>query len=129
MTSERRNSMSSEPVIDHTHNAAPAVPDEPHKCSCDTPQVPHEQFGYAMGRIDVRFPSMGIEREFQQREMRLGEAKETLSRGERMARVLEANHHLPSPLCYILSMTGIPPYILPPPPFSHPPHSLQHLSL
>src|SRR5260370_6330691 len=118
MTSERRNSMSSETALDHTPNAAPAVPDEPHKCSCDNPQVPHEQFVYAMGRIDVRFPSMGIEREFQQREMRLGEAKESLSRGERMARVLEANHHLASRLCYILSMSGIPAYIVAPSGFS-----------
>lgn len=93
---------------------AGAQPAEPHKCTCQQSRVPEEQFVYAMGRIEVRFPSLGIEREFQQRETKLGQAKEHLSRGQRIARVLEANHHLATRLCYVLSMSGIPSYIVAP---------------
>ncbi len=83
-----------------------------HACSCSD-NIPSDQFVYAMGRLEVRFPSLGVEREFQQREAHYAELKDkTLSREERISRVLEANHHLASRVCYVFTVSGVPAYVL-----------------
>jgi hypothetical protein len=94
-------------------NAVDAGTREPTKCSCQNAAPATDQFVYALGKIDVRFPSLGIEREFQQREMRLGE-KSHGNRHHRIAQVLKANHHLATRICYVLSTSGVPAYILAP---------------
>jgi hypothetical protein len=74
-----------------------------------------ERYVYAIGRLDTRFPSLGIEREFQQRERQLFAGKSVpKNRNELITQVLEANVHLAQRLCYILSVGGIPAYILAP---------------
>jgi hypothetical protein len=86
-----------------------------HACSCQTREPIADQFVYGLGKIEMRFPTLGVEREFQQRELHLREpASKSLSRGERIARVLEANHHLATGVCYLLTMSGIPAYVLAP---------------
>ncbi|MFN0128333.1 MAG: hypothetical protein ACKV19_16795 [Verrucomicrobiales bacterium] len=68
-----------------------------------------------MGKIEVRFPTIGIEREFQQRESRITEGKGAApSRGERISRVLEANGHLATRVCYLFSAGSVPLYIVVP---------------
>src|SRR4051812_31041273 len=71
-------------------------------------------FVYSLGRLEVRFPTLGIEREFQQRERAL------LSRGEgtkhnrrhRLAAVLRENPHLARTVCFVHMVGGIPAYIV-----------------
>jgi hypothetical protein len=88
------------------------IQQEPPKASC-LGDCPSEQYIYALGRIEVRFPSLGIEREFQQREMQMpGSKTEKLSRQQRVSGVLEANQHLAYRVCYLLTMGGIPSYVI-----------------
>jgi hypothetical protein len=74
-----------------------------------------EELVYAIGKLDVRFPSIGIEREFQQRKARLGRASEAgASRGSQIREVLEENRHLATRMCYILTVGGVPAYVVAP---------------
>lgn len=72
-----------------------------------------EQYVYAIGRISVKFPTLGLEREFKQREMamRLPPGED---RNQRISKVLEENGHLAAGMCYLLTNGGIPAYILVP---------------
>jgi hypothetical protein len=72
-----------------------------------------EQFVYAIGRIDLRFPSLGIEREYQQRERQRHEAH-TLARGARLRDVLERNPHLALRVSLVFLIDGMPVYALQP---------------
>jgi hypothetical protein len=74
------------------------------------PQI--EQFVYAIGKLEVRLPTIGIEREF--RRCARGEEGRTPSRSERMHSVLRANHYLASKVCYLLSIGGTPAFSLMP---------------
>jgi len=76
-------------------------------------QVMSEQYIYALGRIEARFPSLGIEREFQQRERALGSATDK-HHLEKMCEVLERNPHLAARACYLFTVSGSPAYILAP---------------
>lgn len=71
-----------------------------------------EQLIYAMGRLDVRFPSLGIEREFQQRERQIavGKSSHPARRGERLMNVLKAHPHLARSVTYVLSVVGMPTF-------------------
>lgn len=90
------------------------VQEDPPKASC-LGNCPPEQYIYALGRIEVRFPSLGIEREFQQREMQMpGSKTNKLSRQQRVNNVLEANQHLAYRMCYLLTVGGIPSYVIGP---------------
>lgn len=72
-----------------------------------------EQLIYAIGTLDVRFPTVGVEREFQQRERAMpGELP--AGRGERLAHVLRANPHLWSRVCFVFSVGNVPAYIVTP---------------
>lgn len=74
-----------------------------------------DRYVYAIGKLDVRFPSLGIEREFQQRERQLfAEKTAPKGRGELLHAVLEANVHLAQRVCYVLQVGGVPAYILAP---------------
>jgi hypothetical protein len=81
-------------------------------CAQAAQQQPAEQFVFAIGKLDVRLPTVGIEREFR-RLVKREEAK-SASRGERTRVVFEANHHLASRACYVLSIGGTPAYSLVP---------------
>ena len=87
----------------------------PDSCpSCAAKEAPlAEEFIYALGKLEVRFPSVGIEREFQQRQARLPESLAPGSnRGSQIKTVLQANRHLVGRLCYVLLVGGVPAYIM-----------------
>lgn len=73
-----------------------------------------ETFVYAIGQIEMRFPTIGIEREYQQRQAHLPPPSGDMPRGVRIRRVLEANPHLTARACYLLTVSGIPAYVLVP---------------
>ncbi|MDQ1919263.1 cyanobactin maturation protease PatG family protein [Massilia pseudoviolaceinigra] len=72
-----------------------------------------EQYVYAIGQLEVRFPSLGIEREYQQRECALRESS-GLARGARICSVLERNPHLAMRMSYIFLIDGMPAYAINP---------------
>lgn len=87
-------------------------------CACNkSDQGAGPQLVYSIGKLDVRLPSIGIEREFQHRERQLaGRAGEPQweSRGARLSRVLQANLHLGRSVCFIHSVGGLPAYMVRP---------------
>jgi PatG C-terminal len=86
-------------------------------CDCNTEnQTPMEQLIYSIGKLDVRFPSIGIEREFQQRErhLALGQQEQWTNRGERLSAVLRSTSHLSRSVCLIHLIGGIPAYAIVP---------------
>jgi hypothetical protein len=89
---------------------------EGHVCAeCAARSVqPPEEFVYAIGRLDVRFPSLGVEREFMQREAALKKQAKNVGRGERIRRVLEQNQHLARRMCYLFMIGGMPAYVVAP---------------
>ena len=80
-----------------------------------------EQYIYAIGRLEVRFPTVGIQQEFQQRERSgaRGSSQQATSapistRGERLHDVLSRNLHLARRVCWLLMVGRIPAYIVVP---------------
>jgi len=74
-----------------------------------------EGFVYVIGRLETRFPSLGIEREFQHRQAQLPESLGPgLGQGERVRRVLAANRHLLPRMGYVFMVTGFPAYVVAP---------------
>jgi hypothetical protein len=74
---------------------------------------PIEQYVYAIGRVDVRFPSLGIEREYQQRERALHDLPQH-PRNARILAVLEKNPHLALRVSYVFLIGGTPVFALGP---------------
>lgn len=72
-----------------------------------------EQFVFAIGKLDVRMPSLGIEREFRRCSRPEAEAA-AMPRGERIRAVLEANPHIASRVCYVFSIASTPAFSLRP---------------
>ncbi len=72
-----------------------------------------EQYVYAIGRVDVRFPSLGIEREYQQRERALHDLPQH-PRNTRIVAVLEKNLHLALRMNYVFVIGGAPVFALAP---------------
>ena len=96
------------PMVTATAAAAPC----PH---CQASHAPPTEFIYALGQLDVRMPSVGIEREFQQRERQLYAGEPRAGRRERrVADVLRANPHLARSVCFLLLAGGMPVYIITP---------------
>ena len=101
--------------------APPGTGDTKHQCdtcagkSSPGPTAAPDRYVYAIGRLEVRFPSLGIEREFQQRERQTFAGKTPpKTRGELLHSVLDGNAHLAQRVCYVLQVGGIPAYILVP---------------
>src|SRR5947209_3995494 len=78
---------------------------------CASKMHPTEQYVYAIGRVDVRFPSLGIEREYQQRERALHDLPQH-PRNARIVAVLEKNPHLALRVNYVFLIGGIPVFAL-----------------
>ncbi|MEV0115915.1 hypothetical protein AB0H77_22145 [Streptomyces sp. NPDC050844] len=78
------------------------------------PAQPEAEPVYAIGRVEVRFPTLGLEREFQQRLAQLPEADADESRGSQMRRVLEANPHVAARMTYTFVVAGVPAFVLAP---------------
>ncbi|HEU5407384.1 MAG TPA: hypothetical protein VFU48_06425 [Nitrospira sp.] len=72
-----------------------------------------DQFVYALGRLDVRFPSLGIEREFQQRERAISNLPQH-PRTARILAVLEKNPHLALRVGYTFQIGASPVFALQP---------------
>jgi hypothetical protein len=72
-----------------------------------------EQYVYAIGRLDVRFPSLGIEREYHQRERALHDLPQQ-PRNARIVAVLEKNPHLALRISYVFLVGGTPVFALSP---------------
>lgn len=85
-------------------------------CSCGkTQKVQEEKYVYAIGKLSVRLPSIGLEREFQQRQRALfSDTKNKASRDGNVAQVLSDNLHIAKFSCFILTVDGIPAYIVRP---------------
>ncbi len=74
-----------------------------------------DQFVYAIGTLDVQFPSLGVEREFTHRERQTASSNNGVeTRGERIHRVLSQNHYLARNVCYTLSVGSVPAYVIAP---------------
>ena len=96
----------------HAAEQAASAPAPCPSCAGHGPAAP-EQFVYALGRIEARFPSLALEREYQQRERALGAAADAHHHA-RMRAVLEQNPHIAAQLCYVFKVGGSPAYILAP---------------
>ncbi|KJU82907.1 subtilisin-like protein [Candidatus Magnetobacterium bavaricum] len=67
-------------------------------------------FIFALGSVDVRFPNMGVEKEFHQ----IAAAQDVggVTSKEVRYNVLKANRHLAKEVCWVLQIEGIDTYIL-----------------
>jgi hypothetical protein len=92
-------------------DAAPAAHAPCPDCAARAQPAP-QQFVYALGRIEARFPTLGLEREYRQRERALGDAPD--DRLARLCAVLQKNPHLAAQACYVFAIGGSPAYILAP---------------
>jgi hypothetical protein len=81
-------------------------------CAQAALQPPVEQFVFAIGKLEMRLPTIGVEREYR-RCAKLEEGNPA-SRGARMRAVFEANHHLAARACYVLMIGGTPAFSLVP---------------
>ena len=75
--------------------------------------LPPEQFAYTIGRLEVRFPSLGIEREYQQRERAIADLPQH-PRNARIRAVLEQNPHLATRVGWVFTIGGNPAFALSP---------------
>ncbi len=71
-----------------------------------------ERYVFAIGKLDVRFPNLGLEREFQRAAQRIGAAASP--RGERIASVLREHRHIALRVCPLLLVGGVPAYVVAP---------------
>ncbi|MBF8277176.1 MAG: PatG protein [Candidatus Brocadiaceae bacterium] len=67
---------------------------------------------YALGKIETRFPSLGIEKEYTQAQARAQLSGRTDA--EAFCSVLKENRYLARKLCWVLTIEGIETYILQP---------------
>jgi hypothetical protein len=109
-----------QPVTPDLSTAGQASPDPAQAKSTGTPCAdcasrmrPQEQHVYAIGRLEVRFPSLGIEREYQQRERALHDLPQQ-PRNARILAVLEKNPHLALRVGYVFLIGGNPVFALSP---------------
>lgn len=94
-----------------------AGPVREERCRCgaerDGPSAP-PSFVYTIGRIDFRFPDLGVERELAQSMRRTDTA--WMTDREALCEVLNQpeNRYLTRQLCYVLSVQGLDTYVLVP---------------
>jgi hypothetical protein len=81
-------------------------------CSCKSETMKKISYVYAIGRVQVRFPNMSVEKEFAQA---VGKAETPgLSDRQAMQSILSQpqNHYLARQMCWVLTIEGIETYIL-----------------
>lgn len=82
--------------------------------SADPEPTPAPSFAYALGEIDFRFPSLGLEKEVAQ-VIGSTDARGVTDRGAILAAIsADENRYLARGLCWILSVGGLDAYILVP---------------
>lgn len=95
-----------------------ARPIRPADCGCGGgdggDEADEHPFVYAIGQIDVRFPSLGVEREFLQANQ--GIDTRALSDPQARHKVLaeRRNRYLVRQLCWVLTISGVDTYLLHP---------------
>jgi hypothetical protein len=92
--------------------------------SADVPVVPNPEgaeaasfpYVYAIGRIEPRFPTLAVEKEFAQATGRAQETTSGLTNREALQSVLSerSNRYLVRQLCFVLTIEGLETYILQP---------------
>lgn len=100
--------MDAQPIVAEMPSSAPAA-----ECHCDRttqPKASMEQFVYAFEAFEVRFPTLGVEREFKHHERRAAAAgpDETSS----VVRTLRDHPHLAERVSYFLTIARLPAYLL-----------------
>jgi hypothetical protein len=85
----------------------PALGDEEECVGCEPPT-----FIYAIGSVQVRFPSPGVEKEFAQASKSTETAK--LTGEQAVHKVLMENRYLAREVCWVFSVEGVMAYILTP---------------
>jgi hypothetical protein len=101
---------------------SPSLTNQPAGSSSDVP-CPHcserlasdqLQYIYSIGKLEVRFPTLAVEREFQQRErhLLLERKKAWADSGERLFQVLTSNPHLARAVCFVHLIGNIPAYVV-----------------
>lgn len=84
-------------------------------CSCKGAINPSEfSFVYAIGRVEARFPSLSIEKEFAQASGRTDTAGQTDREAFHAVLSQPQNRYLVRQLCWVLTIEGIETYILQP---------------
>jgi hypothetical protein len=85
-------------------------------CSCGSEKSMQKEksFVYAIGRIQPKFPSLGVEKEYYQAIGRLNTAGQTDYEAMRTSLSKKENRYLARQMCWILSIEGIEAYILKP---------------
>ncbi len=73
---------------------------------------PGEQFAFAIGKVDMRFPNLGLEREFQR--VAQGKNAGANRRGEPIAAVLREHRHISARVCPLLLIANVPAYVVAP---------------
>jgi hypothetical protein len=81
----------------------------PEEISGDTATPPYV---YALGRIEARFPSLSIEKEYAQAVARSDSAGKTDSRTLQETLADRDNRYLARSMCWVFSIEGLPTYIL-----------------
>lgn len=88
--------------------------DKPCGCGANKPRMLDRNFVYALGRIQPRFPSRSIEKEFYQAIGRTETSGQTDYEAMRTALSQRQNRYLVRQMCWVFSIEGIETYILKP---------------
>jgi PatG C-terminal len=88
--------------------------DKPCGCGANKPSMLDRNFVYALGRIQPRFPSRSIEKEYYQVIGRTETSGQTDYEAMRTALSQRQNRYLVRQICWIFSIEGIETYILKP---------------
>jgi hypothetical protein len=94
----------------------PQAGDDSCGCACggQGAAVGSPPFVYALGRIDPRFPSLGVEKEFAQATGRAATAGLTDRQAVHAVLTQRVNRYLAQQLCWVLTIEGIETYLLEP---------------
>jgi hypothetical protein len=107
-------------AISSSEDRAPAVTAEAEgaSCGCGTGSgsngAPTVSYIYAIGRIDARFPTLGIEKEFMQAAGRTDNSGRTDRQTLRAVLAKPENRYLARKTCWVLTVQGLETYILSP---------------
>lgn len=88
--------------------------DKPCNCGANKPTQLHKNFVYALGKIQPRFPSRTIEKEYYQVVGRAETSGQTDYEVMRTALSQRQNRYLVRQMCWVLSIEGIETYLLRP---------------
>jgi hypothetical protein len=100
-----------------TSPPAPTTPAPPVAPPPPAPAPPPPSFVYAIGQIEPRFPSLGVEKEFAQavgRDRATASAAATDRQALQATLAQRANRYLARQLCWVFTVEGLETYILMP---------------